>query len=220
MNSDVDLIPGEYRALRQRKRHLWLALGVLAAMLVLASMLAMMLAGNAKKVERSNQDRRTQTALGVQQQEQLVILEERLAALEQEWLVLRGLRSGASAHDLFVLIDSALPAGEVWFDDWQFRRAGVLVPDTTSVASSGYFIVVPARRDTPDDQPWQVRTTMTIRGQARDHAALSRFVRGLYEQPHIQNVKLNRTTRLSVKEVMAVAFDLSIVLHSESVADG
>jgi hypothetical protein len=33
-------------------------------------------------------------------------------------------------------------------------------------------------------------------------------------------VKLNRTTRLSVKEVMAVAFDLSIVLQSESVADG
>jgi hypothetical protein len=57
---------------------------------------------------------------------------------------------------------------------------------------------------------------MTIKGQAKDHAALSRFVRKLFEQPEIQDVRILNTSRLSDERI--VNFDLAVTVNSGSVA--
>ena len=56
---------------------------------------------------------------------------------------------------------------------------------------------------------------MDITGEARNHAALSRFVRGLFAQPQIQDVKVNRTHVRDYVGTRVVDFSLAIVLHSE-----
>ena len=152
------------------------------------------------------------------QREQLEASDQRLKALDDEWNLLQGLRSGAVAEDLFVIIDAALPGDDVWFTRWSFARAGVIAPPNVKTVNSGYFIVVPAGQR-PEAQPsWQVRTHMDINGEARNHAALSRFVRGLFAQPQIQDVKVNRTQVRDYVGTPVVDFSLAIVLHSEPAA--
>ncbi len=142
-------------------------------------------------------------------------MDARLTALNDEWTLLQGLRSGAAAEDLFVIIDQALPGTDVWFEKWKFRRAGVVVPDNTRTVNTGYLILVTDSNASASDAQWQVETHMSIVGHARDHAALSRFVRGLYDHTEIQEVKLNQTRVREYSNTTVVDFELAIVLHSE-----
>ncbi|MFK8017942.1 MAG: PilN domain-containing protein [Gammaproteobacteria bacterium] len=217
MDSDVDLIPGDFRQWRQRNQHLRYTLAGTVLGVIVLCVLALSFAREARALEQANVTQKTQAALTTQQRTQLDILDQRYRALEQEWTLLRGLRSGASVEDLFLLIDRALIGQEIWFDDWHLRRAGVLVPAAVASVDTGYFIVVPAGQGGRSEEQWQVRTSMTIRGQARDHGALSRFVRGLYAQPEVLDVKLNRTSRQDYQQASVVDFDLAISLNSSVV---
>lgn len=218
MTPNIDLIPNEYRVMRQRKAHMHVALAVAVAILLALGGLSVTLSRQANAIERNNESNRMTSALIVQQRDQLAVLEQRHGLLHEEWLLLQGLRSGAAAQDLFVLIDRALPAGDVWFEDWQFKRAGVVAPSSSSAVETGYFIVVPAGEQGASEDTWQVRTSMTIRGQARDHAALSSFVRRLFAQADVHDVKLNRTSRQDMRAASVVSFDLSVTLDSASVS--
>ena len=55
---------------------------------------------------------------------------------------------------------------------------------------------------------------MTIRGQARDHQALSRFVRSLFEQPDINDVNVQKTSQSDYADRRVVDFSLTVVLNS------
>lgn len=218
MTHSIDLIPADYRENLSRQGHLRGAIWC-SVMLCVAVALASLWYGRvAKQIRQETEFLRTQYALSAQQREQLDVLDARLAALDEEWLLLRGLRSGAAAEDLFVIVDRALPGEDVWFINWEFRRAGVIVPQTEHTVNTGYFIVVPKGQQTEELAAWQVKTHMNINGQARDHAALSRFVRGLYEQPEIQDVKVNNTRVRQYSDTTVVDFDLAVVLHNEPAA--
>jgi hypothetical protein len=56
---------------------------------------------------------------------------------------------------------------------------------------------------------------MTIQGQARDHSALSGFVRRLFEQTEIDDVRIRRTSLNRSNQSGVVDFDLAIVLNTE-----
>lgn len=211
----IDLIPADYRRnLLVRKLFLFAAAGSVA-FLLLCTGTAYGLNKKTRAIKQQTEHARLQYAMSAQQREQIERLDSGLAALDQELSLLRGLRSGAAAEDLFVIIDRALPADEVWFIDWQFRRAGVLVPETANTVHTGYFIVIPAGSKQEAKKPWQVETHMKINGQASDHAALSRFVRRLFEQPEVQDVKLNRTQIRRYANLSVVDFDLAVVLFSD-----
>lgn len=217
MTPDIDLIPADYRARQSRVRH---AKYVGLATLLLCVGMAAMAAGlgrSALRVEQDNMRHLTESSLTGQQRDQLASLEQRTLELTRQLNTLQGLRSGAAAEDLFVLIDRALPAGQVWFDEWRLVRAGVLATGGNVSEERGYFIVVPAD-NLRDSDARTVRTTMSIKGQATDHAALSLFVRELYRHPSILEVKLNRSTRQEYKNASVVDFDLSITLQSEAVS--
>ena len=53
---------------------------------------------------------------------------------------------------------------------------------------------------------------MTIRGQVRDHSALSRFVRRLFEQPEIEDIRIFNTALSGDREF--VNFNLAVTVNS------
>jgi len=160
------------------------------------------------------EDRR---AVSTQQRQQLETLNRQKSDLTQQLSLLASLRSGAPAQSVFVAIDRALADAEVWFVNWQFRRAGVIVPEEQATGvQTGYFIVVPEGSAEQRDGNWLVETHMTIKGQARDHAALSQFVNGLYSQPAIVDVSVQRTALRKIADYEVVDFDLAVVLNSET----
>ena len=129
---------------------------------------------------------------------------------------LTDLRSGTAAPDMFKTVDHALENKEVWFLNWEFRRAGTAVEKKEEISSNGYFIIIPATNGEKTSETWKIETHMTIKGQAKDHAALSRFVRKLFSQPAIQDVRILNTSRLSNTQV--VNFDLAVSVNSRSEA--
>lgn len=214
----IDLIPADYRQRLARMRWLRITLVFCVAVIVACVSASLGLMRVTKSVVQTNTEIRLKAALNKQQREQMEVLSGQISVLDQELLLLKGLRSGASGEDLFRIVDRALPGSDVWFLDWRFRRAGVFIPEPARTVNTGYFIVVPAGEPKNEQMAWQVKTHMQINGQARDHAALSRFVRGLFEQPEVQDVKLDRTQVRRYANATVVDFDLAVVLYSEPAA--
>ena len=93
-------------------------------------------------------------------------------------------------------------------------RAGVIVDGQQRGVETGYFVIV-ADSDDPLAAPdLTVETHMTIRGQAVDHQALSRFVRSLFEEPAINDVNVQRTSLTNYANGRVVEFDITVVLNS------
>ena len=145
--------------------------------------------------------------------QQLKQLSQKKEDLLQQLNLLSGLRSGASAEQMFVMIDRALPGPEVWLTNWKFRRAGTRVEANPETVSTGYFIVIPAGSQSRTEETWKIETHMDIRGQALDHSAMSEFVLNLTRQPEIENVRIV-STRLgqSINQTKLVDFSLDIIV--------
>ena len=212
--NDIDLIPQAYRTWLWQAR--WvkrsaLLLGGLAGLLIVSSIALGVATANAKsrvealqlKQEFTAQQRTDMERLGVEKSE-----------LEQQFHLLSGLRSGAAAGNMFVTIDRALTSEDVWFLEWQFQRAGVMAGEDVRTVNTGYFIVVPDGAEQLAADELRVQTHMTIRGQARDHSALSGFVRRLFAQPEIDDVRILRTALNSGRQTSIVNFELAVVLNT------
>lgn len=132
--------------------------------------------------------------------------------LQQQLNLLDGLRSGASAEQMFVTIDRALPGPNVWLTNWKFRRAGTQVEREDGAVSTGYFIVIPAGGQDDEQETWRIETRMEIQGQALDHVAMSQFVLNLTQQPQIENVRIVNSRQTTVNQAKLVEFGLDIVV--------
>ncbi len=211
--ADIDLIPNEYRtwltqrALLKRYGAGFLALNLLAiAAAVVVSLLVDRSEDTARQLRSAN-------AITQQQQVQLEQLRSQRNEHERQWSLLRGLRAGAEVEDIFEIIDRSLVGDDLWFVEWSFRRAGVIVDGEQRGIETGYFIIV-AEDGSQENPELKVETHMSVAGQARDHQALSRFVRNLFEQPDIKDVSVQKTSQSTVGRSRIVDFDLTIVLNS------
>ncbi len=193
------------------KRTTFLLAGLVGVLMLGASALGVASANAKSRVEALQRIQ----ALTAQQRVDLEQLSEEKAELERQFRVLSGLRSGAAAGDMFVTIDRALTSDDVWFLDWQFQRAGVMVGEEVGTVSTGYFIVVPDGADQLAANDLRVQTHMTIRGQSLDHSALSGFVRRLFVQPEIDDVRIRRTSLIRRNQADVVDFELAVVLNTE-----
>lgn len=212
---DIDLIPGDYRAWIAQRR-----LVRKAAALTIAVNLAVIAAGGLLALATAKADARAdglQAANSItgQQQQQLQQLTDQQAVYEKQWSLLRGLRAGAAIEDVFSLIDRALVADKLWFLEWGFKRAGIVVDGATADAQTGYFVIVSETSNGRASVEFDVETHMRIRGQASDHQALSSFVRALFEEPDVKDVNVQRTGSASYGNGRVVEFDLVIVLQSD-----
>lgn len=215
--SSIDLIPADFR--RARWLRGWLRSFVLSTtgVLFLTLVLYVTLSMQASKLRDDVRALEEQRAVTAQQRNQLEDLSRDKSSLTQQLSMLQGLRSGAPAKAVFLAIDDALGGSDVWFLSWQFRRAGVLVPEEqSSGVETGYFIVVPENGKRGSAQAWQVETHLKIKGQARDHSALSRFVDDLFAQRAVVDVSVQNTALRRYGDVDVVDFDLAVVLNSEA----
>ena len=146
--------------------------------------------------------------------QQLEQLNEQKKNLRQQLDLLSGLRSGASAEQMFVMIDRALPGPDVWLTNWKFRRAGTPVENRQEAVNTGYFIVISSDSPTREEETWKIDTTMTIQGQALDHVAMSKFVLNLTQQPEIENVRIVNTRMNESDALKLVDFSLDIVVST------
>lgn len=214
---DIDLIPADYR--RSRWLRVWLRHMIIAGVAVAITPL-LAFAGLSQQVAKLRAEvdlLEEQRAVTAQQRSDLEALTGRKDRLDQQLSMLNSLRSGAPARTVFVAIDKALADAEVWFLNWQFRRAGVMVPESQAAGvETGYFIVVPESAPADQEQAWMVETHMTITGQARDHEALSRFVNGLYAQTAVIDVKVQNTELSQRNQRDVVQFEIAVVLNSEA----
>jgi cell division protein FtsB len=213
--AELDLIPPDYRnQLRQRAmlRQYAIAFAVLNIVTLAFGGLFTQLARQAnERVE----ELQSQSAITEQQQAQLEQLSTEQTEYERRWSLLRGLRAGAAIEDIFEIVDKALVNDNLWFVNWSFRRAGVVVDGETRGIETGYFVIVPADQRSSEVPDWQVETHMTLEGRALDHQALSTFVRSLFEQPDIKDVSVQRTSLTEYANGRVVSFDLTIVLNSD-----
>lgn len=211
--TEIDLIPQEYRKwLMQRSlsRKYLLGFGALnVAVIVAALLFGRISTSMAEEAARLTAD----NTVTRQQQEQLVLLQQQEVEIERQLGLLRGLRAGAAVDDIFAVVDRALNGTDLWFLDWKFRRAGVVVDGEQRGVETGYFVIVEDNNGAQADA-WKIETHMTIHGQAKDHQALSNFVRALFEQGEIKDVNVQKTSATNFGRGRVVEFDLTIVLNS------
>lgn len=212
--AELDLIPQDYRDWLGQRALLrqYVIVFVLLNLILITSSGA--LTHFSKRAALRIQDLQAQSAITSQQQVQLEQLRAQQTEYERRWSLLRGLRAGAAIEDIFRIIDNALINDDLWFVDWHFRRAGVVVDGETQDVETGYFIMVREDGQYNEDIDLQVETLMTVNGQARDHQALSKFVRALFEQPSIRDVSVRKTSRIDYANGRVVSFELGIVLNS------
>ena len=213
--SDIDLIPQAYHTRRWQSR--WIIYTVIS----LAGLVGIVVSGSLA-IDAATDNARTKVAalqrqqtITTQQRADLEKLGSEKADLEGQFRLLSGLRSGAAAEKMFVTVDRALTGDDVWFLMWQFQRAGVVIDGEDRTVNTGYFIVVPDGVDQAGADDLRVQTHMTIQGQARDHSALSGFVRRLFEQTEIDDVRIRRTSLNRSNQSGIVDFDLAIVLNTD-----
>lgn len=211
--SDINLIPQDYRNWLTQQSMLRRYLLVFAGINVAIFVLAMALVQASNRIGDEAVQLKSKNAITQQQQVQLEQLQQQHAEYERQLGLLRGLRAGAAVDEIFSIIDRSLNSDDLWFVDWKFQRAGVVVDGEQRGVETGYFVIVDDEQN-PNDGEWQVETRMTIHGQAKDHQALSTFVRALFEQPEIKDVNVQRTSATAYGSGRVVEFDMTIILNS------
>lgn len=212
--ADIDLIPRDYRNWLTQQSILRRYLTVFVAVNLAVVAVAVVLNQSSQRAGLEATQLKSRNAITQQQQMQLEQLQQQHAEYQRQLDLLRGLRAGAAVDEVFASIDRAITERDLWFLDWKFRRAGVVVNGEQRGVETGYFIIVEQSESgaLPDDL--KVATHMTIHGQARDHQALSTFVRALFDQSAIKDVNVQRTSSTGYGNGQVVEFDMTITLNS------
>jgi len=212
--SEMDLIPQDYRDQLRISRALKRFTVSAAGLLLLSALVYLALGVAISEDRRIIQALEKKKAITSQQRLVLERLQGERQSLADRLAVLERLRGGAAAQEMFVAVDRALDGDSVWFTAWSFLRAGVAAPSEPQTVNTGYFIVIPQGGGSEPLPAWQIRTHMEIRGQARDHRALSEFVRRLLDQAQIADVRVLNTHQQKYGQATVVDFELAVVVDS------
>ena len=207
---DIDLIPTDYR------NRIWFQgkaklLGTsIASMVAITAVIYTTVQFTNGKLHSKISELQKQQETTSQQHEVIKRFDKDIQNLEYLLILLNSLRSGTGAPEMFTTIDRAMTDTDVWFDNWEYQRVGSPVEKNDPSSKNGNLFILPAGDGTTTDRAWVIETHMTIKGQAKDHSALSRFVRRLSNQPEIHNVKILNTTTATHMHV--VDFNIAVTV--------
>jgi len=212
--SEIDLFPEDLR--RRLLFMRWFKLtGYALVLLTIVFVAAFVLLREANaQIDEQIQHFQSEREISNANRKQLEQLNQQKSDLKQQLDLLTGLRSGASAEQMMLMIDRSLPGPDVWLTNWKFRRAGTPVEENQQAVSTGYFIVIAADNKNKQEETWKIETNMTIQGQALDHVAMSKFVLNLTQQPEIENVRIVSSRQSNVNQVKLVDFSLDVVVSA------
>lgn len=213
---NFNLIPAEYLLRRERRGVLRRAGYLLALVLVLYAIAWVVFTTLATAAQDELSKLQVEQSIGSEEQVKLTNLVAERDLLSNRLDLLQTLRSGLTAQELVLSVESALPADRIWFTDWRLVRAGVVTAEQPNPQPISYFI----QADSPTAvDEWRMLTHMSVRGQANDHSALSEFSRKLLALEHVEDVKLQRTALAAPgttgNRQRLVNFDLKIVIKSD-----
>jgi Tfp pilus assembly protein PilN len=210
----MDLIPQDYRdhlrISRVVKHFTVSAVGLLLLSGLLYAVLEVAIAEDRRAIQVLEKKK----AITSQQRLVLESLQDQQKSVADRLAVLERLRGGAVAQDMFIAVDRALDGDSVWFTSWSFLRAGSAAPREPQTVNTGYFIVIPQGQGTDPQPAWQIKTHMEIKGQARDHAALSEFVGRFLDQSQIADVRVLNTRQHKYGQATVIDFELAVVVNS------
>lgn len=212
----MNLIPEDYKRYLQQLYILQRWGFVMIIFVVLSVSISISLNNRADEYQKEIVLLEKQKAISSQQRSQLQSLGKDRKKLVEKHSVLEKLRGGALAENMFVTIDRALEGNKVWFKSWRFDRAGSRTSEAPKGVNTGYFIVIPEneRSNKKVNEAWKIQTHMEVDGAARDHEALSSFVRRLLQQAQIADVKILNTRQSTYADKTVVDFKLVITVNS------
>ena len=207
---DVDLIPTDYRnrIWFQGKAKL-LGTSIVSMIAITAFIYTAMQLMNGKLLSKISELQK-QEEITSQQLEVITRFNENIQNMEYQLVLLNNLHSGTGAPEMFTTIDRAMADTDVWFDTWEYQRVSSPVEQKEKSSKNGNLFILSAGNGTTTDTAWEIETHMTIRGQAKDHSALSRFVRRLSNQPVIHNIRILNTT--TATNMSVVDFNIAVTV--------
>jgi hypothetical protein len=213
--AEIDLIPSDYRnrvVIFDWLRRLIVALVVFMLLGVVIYVVLEVANKRLGEDVESLQNRQKSIAMD---RDALREISEKRDHFQRQWEMLKNLRDSKAAEKMFVIVDRAISAGDVWFLSWEFQRSDTFVEFLPDSPGEDYFVVLSGNKDDGTGEALQINTHMTIKGQASDHSALSKFVRRLYEQPEVKDVRILNTSLMNSAKV--VNFDMIVTVNSELV---
>ena len=212
----MDLIPEDYKRYLQQLHILQRWALVMFVLITLSTFISFALDYKADEFQKEIVLLEQKKAIISQQRNVLQILEKDHKKLVVKHNILEKLHGGAVAENMFVTIDRALDGNNVWFKNWSFDRAGSKTSEPQKGVNTGYFIVIPEseRTNNKQQEAWKIQTHMEVDGEAKDHEALSSFVRRLLQQPQIGDVRILNTQQRTYVNTTVVDFRLVIIVNS------
>jgi len=204
--SEFNLIPEEYFAGLRKRRLMLLGMGAAIAVVILLG--GSIGAANWVLAERESELQllREQKALSVQQQAQLTDLQMQKTRLESDLRLLSSLQSGAPVTKIIEAVETAAGQSGVHFESWSFMRSGIRAGEDKEAKPPSYYALAMAEQGFPAS--WESLAHMALEGRAKDHATLSAFVQKLFEQPDIEDVRIQRSSQSE----SGIEFHLAIVV--------
>lgn len=198
---DIDLIPADFRALRQGRRWwAWCLAAIALALLATAGARVWLQGAIAREAPQVAALRARASEAGALRTEMLA-LSQREAQLQDQLRGLRALRRGPPWQAALQGVDQAY-SPRVWLDQMQVLAAMPVPPLAPGPAASALPPVAPSHR-------------LEIKGHAADHAALSQFVQALGGQPGLAEVRLTQSGLRQSAGVGVVDFELRAALAQE-----
>lgn len=210
--AEIDLIPSEFRRTTRLRKRLK-ACGVGYGVLILLLLGAKLWLGLALHRERDKiTTLKNEEASILQQRQSYDTLQTRRTRLEEELAILKTLRGGPKAEQMFVVIERAIN-GSIGISNWKFLRTGGKNLAPSPKPKTGYQMVAAAGEGKPGEQGEQ-EIRMEISGQALSHSALADFVNALQEERGIIEVKLQSTIEKPYLSGHAIFYEMAVRVHS------
>ena len=210
---ELDLIPDDYRQMQKLRVHLKVFIVLFILLLLTIGTGKFILSDQLAQIKNQISNFESDKNTLEHQHQTLVQLQASKKALQNRVQILRKLRDGPPARQMFVVMDKVLDKG-TWFSRWSFMRAGEfreLEPDTVN---TGYFVIVQDNKKQKQERAWKLNTHMELDGQALDHTYLATFVNRLIQQPEIEDVKVLKTSTHTLNKVDIVDFSLAVTVNN------
>lgn len=212
--SEVDLIPAGFRRTQRLRARLQACAIGYVVLVVLLLTAKLMLSHNLQREKNWIDTLQVEENSILEQRQSYDELKSQRKRLEEYLAILKTLRGGAKAEQMFVVIDRAINDA-VWISSLKFLRAGEKTAPPAQPQPVGYMVVAPSGPAAQEGQ-WTNAIRLEISGQALNHSALADFVSGLQDQEEIAEVKLQSTTEKPYLAGYAIFYQISVRLKSSA----
>jgi hypothetical protein len=211
--TELDLVPQSYRRTLALKQGLYRFLSAYAALILVIVIAKFGLTFRLDKMQHEIGKLQAAKQVMHNQAARSDELKVRKEAADQRLALLTGLQGGVSAEAVLHALDQAVDES-IWFQQVKFQREGQVVPHQPESAENGYFVILAGDGQAPQQEAWRLRTHLEIRGQARDHSALSRFIQRLTVQPEVEEARLINADLHPYASTEVVDFNVAVVINN------